>query len=103
VTKEYTDFSDTELLIQAGRAEASEVIRLYGLHEFVRDPPTPRPFVDRGLGGGAGPDGGPEGDGDDDGEAGAPRPVPEAAGPDADAQSSGDPGGVAGANRTTSS
>jgi NTE family protein len=103
VTKEYTDFSDTELLIQAGRAEASEVIRLYGLHEFVRDPPTPRPFVDRGLGGGAGPDGGPEGDRDADGEAGAPRPVPEAAGPDADAQSSGDPGGVAGANRTTSS
>ena len=48
VTKEYTDFSDTEFLIVAGRAEAAEVIRLYGLDEFVQEPPAPRPRVSTG-------------------------------------------------------
>jgi NTE family protein len=74
-TRDFDDFSTTAQLIALGRAEASEIVRRYGLGTIPYPaPPLPVPaatVVDDGTGGAVGSDP-PLG----------PRPVPERAGPD---------------------
>jgi NTE family protein len=86
-TRDFDDFSTTEHLIALGRAEASEIVRRYGLGTIPYPaPPFPVPSLDgvpRGDEGARPRDAAPT-----DGASGEPFPVPDlGAGPGGSAQS----------------
>jgi len=88
-TRDFDDFSTTEHLIALGRAEASEIVRRYGLGTIPYPaPPFPVTSPDHVPGGDAGPHGGAPSERASDAATGEPYPVPDlGAGPGGSAQS----------------